>query len=467
MNCIINYCDKDIFMKTDEFILAERAEKSGGWRQQAVAKSLAEVNGSIAVPSHGSRWRKLMAFTGPGYLVAVGYMDPGNWATSIAGGSKFGYTLLVVALVSNIMAIVLQSLCTRLAVATGRDLAQACRDAYSPAMSWFLWIGAEIAICATDLAEVIGTAIALNLLFGMPLEIGVLLTALDVFVVLYMQSKGFRWIEAYVLVLLGIIAVCFLMQIVLADPEWGAVIRGFAPTTEIITNPEMLYLSLGIMGATVMPHNLYLHSGIVQTRKYGSNLEEKREAITYSTWDSTIALMLALAVNASILILAAATFHKVGRTDVVEIEQAEALIAPLLGSTLAPILFGVALLCAGLNSTVTATLAGQIVMEGFINFRIRPWVRRMITRGLAIIPAIIVTMLYGNKGTANLLILSQVVLSLQLPFAIVPLIMFTSDRKKMGALRSPLWLTASAWLVALIVIFLNLKLIYDVATGAA
>ena len=467
MNFIINYCDEDNLMKTDEFILAESAEKSAGWRQQGAAKSLAEVNGSIAVPRHCSRWRKLMAFTGPGYLVAVGYMDPGNWATSIAGGSKFGYTLLVVALVSNIMAILLQSLCTRLAVATGRDLAQACRDAYSPAMAWFLWIGAEIAICATDLAEVIGTAIALNLLFGMPLELGVLLTALDVFVVLYMQSKGFRWIEAYVLVLLGVIAVCFLVQIVLADPEWGAVLRGFAPTTEIVTNPEMLYLSLGIIGATVMPHNLYLHSGIVQTRKYGGNLEEKREAITYSTWDSTIALMLALAVNASILILAAAIFHKVGRTDVVEIEQAEALIAPLLGSTLAPILFGVALLCAGLNSTVTATLAGQIVMEGFINFRIRPWVRRMITRGLAIIPAIIVTMLYGNKGTANLLILSQVVLSLQLPFAIVPLIMFTSDRKKMGALRSPLWLTASAWLVALIVILLNLKLIYDVATGLA
>jgi len=452
-------------MKKNEFPLAESADNSGAWRQEPAAKSLAEVNGSIAVPRHGARWRKFAAFAGPGYLVAVGYMDPGNWATSIAGGSRFGYTLLVVALVSNIMAILLQSLCTRLAVATGRDLAQACRDAYSPVMAWFLWIGAEIAICATDLAEVIGTAIALNLLFGMPLELGVLLTALDVFVVLYMQSKGFRWIEAYVLVLLCIIALCFLVQIALADPDWGAVIRGFAPTTEIVTNPEMLYLSLGIIGATVMPHNLYLHSGIVQTRKYGGNLEEKREAITYSTWDSTIALMLALAVNASILILAAATFHKVGRTDVVEIEQAEALIAPLLGSTLAPILFGVALLCAGLNSTVTATLAGQIVMEGFINFRIRPWLRRLITRGIAIIPAIIVTMLYGNKGTANLLILSQVVLSLQLPFAIVPLILFTSDRQKMGALRAPLWLTGAAWIVALIVIVLNLKLIYDVATG--
>ncbi|HWD13062.1 Nramp family divalent metal transporter [Pseudochrobactrum sp. sp1633] len=454
-------------MKKNEFPLAEGVNVSAGWRLEQGIKSLAEVNGSIAVPQQGARWRKFAAFAGPGYLVAVGYMDPGNWATSIAGGSRFGYTLLVVALVSNIMAILLQSLCARLAVATGRDLAQACRDAYSPAVAWFLWIGAEIAICATDLAEVIGTAIALNLLFGMPLELGVLLTALDVFVVLYMQSKGFRWVEAYVIVLLGVIAVCFFMQIVLANPDWGAVVRGFAPTTEIVTNPEMLYLSLGIIGATVMPHNLYLHSGIVQTRNYGQNIEEKREAITYSTWDSTIALMLALAINASILILAAATFHKVGRTDVVEIEQAEALLAPLLGNAMAPILFGIALLCSGLNSTVTATMAGQIVMEGFINFRIQPWLRRLITRGIAIVPTIIVTLIYGNKGTANLLILSQVVLSLQLPFAIVPLILFTSDTKKMGALRAPRWLTLMAWLVALIVIVLNLKLIYDVATGAA
>lgn len=452
-------------MKKTDFSLNEGAGSTEGWRLAQSSKSLAEVNGTIAVPAHSNRWRKFLAFTGPGYLVAVGYMDPGNWATSIAGGSRFGYTLLVIALVSNIMAILLQSLCARLAVATGRDLAQACRDAYSPSMAWFLWIGAEIAICATDLAEVIGTAIALNLLFGLPLEIGVLLTALDVFAVLYMQSKGFRWVEAYVLVLLGIIAVCFLVQIALADPDWGGVIRGFAPTTEILTNPEMLYLSLGIIGATVMPHNLYLHSGIVQTRKYGNDYEEKREAIAYSTWDSTIALMMALAVNAAILILAAATFHKVGRTDVVEIEQAAELIAPLLGSTFAPVLFGVALLCAGLNSTVTATLAGQIVMEGFINFRLRPWVRRLITRGIAIVPAIIVTIIYGNKGTANLLILSQVVLSLQLPFAIVPLIMFTADRKKMGNLRAPQWLTFSAWMVALIVIALNLKLIYDVVVN--
>lgn len=453
-------------MKKNDFSIAENAPLNDGWRREQSAKSLAEVHGSIAVPQHGTRWRKLVAFAGPGYLVAVGYMDPGNWATSIAGGSRFGYTLLVVALVSNIMAVLLQSLCTRLAVATGRDLAQACRDAYSPFTAWFLWVAAEIAICATDLAEVIGTAIALNLLFGMPLELGVILTALDVFVVLYMQSKGFRWVEAYVVVLLGIIAVCFFMQIVLADPDWGAVVRGFAPTTEIVTNPEMLYLSLGIIGATVMPHNLYLHSGIIQTRNYGNSLQEKREAISYSTWDSTIALTLALAINASILILAAATFHKVGRTDVVEIEQAEALLTPLLGSAMAPILFGVALLCSGLNSTVTATMAGQIVMEGFINFRIQPWLRRLITRGLAIIPTIIVTLIYGDKGTANLLILSQVVLSLQLPFAIIPLIMFTADRKKMGVLRSPLWLTAMAWLVAIVVIALNLKLIYDVATGA-
>lgn len=438
-----------------------------GWRLEQGAKSLPEVHGTIIVPQHGHKWRKLAAFAGPGYLVAVGYMDPGNWATSIAGGSRFGYTLLVVALVSNIMAVLLQSLCTRLAVATGRDLAQACRDAYAPWVAWLLWIGAEIAICATDLAEVIGTAIALNLLFNMPLEIGVVLTALDVFVVLYMQSKGFRWVEAYVIALLGIISVCFFLQIMLADPDWGAVLRGFAPTTDIVTNPEMLYLSLGIIGATVMPHNLYLHSGIIQTRNYGTSEQEKREAITYSTWDSTLALTLALLINASILILAAATFHKVGRIDVVEIEQAEALLTPLLGSAIAPVLFAVALLCSGLNSTVTATMAGQIVMEGFIHFRLQPWLRRLITRGLAIVPTIIVTLIYGNKGTASLLILSQVVLSLQLPFAIVPLILFTADAKKMGRLRAPLWLSLLAWLVAIVVIALNLKLIYDVATGAA
>src|SRR5882672_3648507 len=344
-----------------------------GWKRPRGTPSLAEVFGSIATRPTGSFWRKLVTFLGPGYLVAVGYMDPGNWATSLAGGSKFGYALLTVALLSNLMAILLQALCARLGIGAGRDLAQACRDAFPRWASWPLWIITEIAICATDLAEVIGTAIGLNLLFGVPLEIGVLITALDVFLILWMQNLGFRWIEAFIVTLLGVIAVCFAVQIALADPQWGAVIRGFAPTTDILTNPDMLYLALGILGATVMPHNLYLHSGLVQTRGYGDSIAEKREAITLATIDSSIALCLALIINASILILAAAAFHRVGKTDVAELDQAHSFLAPLLGSTLAPTLFAVALLCCGLNSTITATLSGQIVMEGFLNWRIAPW----------------------------------------------------------------------------------------------
>src|SRR5262245_6525076 len=326
------------------------------WHRERGEPSLSDVHRSIAVASRGSPWRKLAAFLGPGYLVAVGYMDPGNWATSLAGGAKFGYALLFIALLSNIMAIILQHLCARMAIATGRDLAQACRDAYPRVLSYPLWFLAEIAICATDLAEVIGTAIGLNLLFGIPLEIGVIITATDVFLILWLQNKGFRWIEALIITLLGVIAVCFIVQIAMADPDWGGVIRGFAPTTEILRNPEMLYIALGILGATVMPHNLYLHSGVVQTRRFGDSVEDRREAITLATIDSTIALMLALLVNASILILAAATFNKVGKTDVAELEQVHSFLAPLLGSAIAPTLFGIALLCCGLNSTVTATL---------------------------------------------------------------------------------------------------------------
>src|SRR5919112_2826804 len=321
--------------------------QKAAWRRSPDLPSLPEVNRSVAVRP-GSVWKRAAAFLGPGYLVAVGYMDPGNWATSIAGGSKYGYALLAVALVSNIMAIILQALCARLAVATGRDLAQACRDAYPRPVAWVLWALAELAICATDLAEVIGTAIGLNLLFGLPLEIGVIVTALDVFLILYLQTKGFRWIESFVVTMLGVIAVCFGIQIAMADPNWAGVIAGFAPTTEIVTNPDMLYLALGILGATVMPHNLYLHSGIVQTRAYGETVPEKREALRFATFDSTLALMFALTINASILILAAAAFHKSGNTGVEELDKAYGLLSPLLGSALAPTLFGIALLCCGL-----------------------------------------------------------------------------------------------------------------------
>src|SRR6266511_1529719 len=374
---------------------SSRAEKiadaggAGGWRTPRGEPSLSNVYASVRTAKQGSFWRKLVAFLGPGYLVAVGYMDPGNWATSLAGGSKFGYALLFIALLSNIMAIILQSLCARLAVATGRDLAQACRDAFPRAVSYPLWLLAEVAICATDLAEVIGTAIGLNLLFGIPLEIGVLITACDVFLILWLQNIGFRWIEAFIVTMLGVITICFTIQIAMADPDWGAVIRGFAPTTDIVTNPDMLYLSLGILGATVMPHNLYLHSGVVQTCRFGDTVLDKREAIKLVTLDSTIALMFALLINASILILAAATFNKAGKTDVAELDQAYSFLAPLLGSAIAPTLFGIALLCCGMNSTVTATLSGQIVMEGFLDIRLPAWARRLITRAIAIVPAAI------------------------------------------------------------------------------
>ncbi|MBX6425889.1 MAG: Nramp family divalent metal transporter [Variibacter sp.] len=435
--------------------------QEGGWRRPRGNPSLSEVFGSIKTRPAGPSWRKVLAFLGPGYLVAVGYMDPGNWATSLAGGSRFGYALLTVALLANIMAIILQALCARLGIGAGRDLAQACRDAFPRWASYPLWALAEIAICATDLAEVIGTAIGLNLLFGIPLEIGVLLTALDVFLILWMQNLGFRWVEAFVVTLLGVITVCFAIQIAMANPDLGAVIRGFAPTTEIVTNPDMLYLSLGILGATVMPHNLYLHSGVVQTRRFGDSVEDKREAIKLATIDSTIALMFALLINASILILAAATFHRTGKTEVAELDQVHSFLAPLLGSAIAPTLFAIALLCCGLNSTVTATLSGQIVMEGFLDIRLPPWLRRLTTRAIAIVPAATVTIWYGEKGTAQLLILSQVILSLQLSFAVVPLVMFTGDRRKMGELVAPRWLTAVAALVAAIIIVLNVKLLVD------
>jgi manganese transport protein len=436
-----------------------------GWRGARGEPSLAGVFGTVETAKQGPFWRKLLAFLGPGYLVAVGYMDPGNWATSLAGGSKFGYALLTVALLSNVMAIVLQSLCARLGVGAGRDLAQACRDSFPRLVSLPLWLSAEIAITATDLAEVIGTAIGLNLLFHIPLEIGVIITAADVFIILGLQAFGFRWIEAFVVGMLAVIAACFAVQIALAHPDWGAVLRGFAPTSEIFANREMLYLALGILGATVMPHNLYLHSGLVQTRGIGEDTQEKHEAIKLATIDSSIALCFAFVINASILILAAATFNAAGRTGVAELGQAHSFLAPLLGSTLAPTLFAIALLCCGLNSTITATLSGQIVMEGFLRLRIAPWLRRLVTRVIAILPAVVVTIWAGEKGTGQLLILSQVVLSLQLPFAVVPLVMFTASRRKMGPFVAPRWLTIFATLVAVSIIVLNAKLVWDYAAG--
>jgi len=441
------------------------APDAPGWRAARGEPSLAGMFASVRTAKQGPFWRRLLAFLGPGYLIAVGYMDPGNWATSLAGGSKFGYALLSIALLSNLMAIVLQSLCTRLGVGAGRDLAQACRDSFPRWVSFPLWLSAEVAITATDLAEVIGTAIGLNLLFHIPLEIGVVITAADVFLILALQAFGFRWIEAFVVAMLGVIAACFAVQIAMADPDWGAVIRGFAPTADLLSNPQMLYLALGILGATVMPHNLYLHSGLVQTRRYGDGIAEKREAIKLANIDTAIALCLALTINASILILAAATFHRVGRTDVAELDQAHAFLAPLLGSTLAPTLFAVALLCCGLNSTITATLAGQIVMEGFLNLHIAPWLRRLVTRLIAIVPAVVVTVWAGEKATGQLLILSQVVLSLQLPFAVVPLVMFTASRSKMGPFVAPRWLTVLAAVTAAAIIALNAKLVWDYVSG--
>ena len=436
-----------------------------GWRGERGQPSLSDMFGSVRTAREGSFWRKLLAFLGPGYLVAVGYMDPGNWATSLAGGSKFGYSLLTVALLSNVMAIVLQSLCTRLGVGAGRDLAQACRDSYPRWVAWPLWLSAEVAITATDLAEVIGTAIGLNLLFHIPLAIGVVITALDVFLILALQAFGFRWIEAFVVAMLGVIAACFAVQIALADPDWGAVIRGFLPSRDLFADHDMLYLALGILGATVMPHNLYLHSGLVQTRGYGETAADKHEAIELAMIDSTIALCFAFVINASILILAAATFHRTGQTDVAGLDQAHSFLAPLLGSTLAPTLFAIALLCCGLNSTITATLSGQIVMEGFLNFRVAPWLRRLVTRLIAILPAVIVTIWAGEKATGRLLILSQVVLSLQLPFAVVPLVMFTASKSKMGAYVAPRWLTVLAIATAALIIGLNAKLVFDFLSG--
>ena len=434
---------------------------SSGWRLAPTALSLPEVHGTITIPHGAGFWKKLLAFSGPGYLVAVGYMDPGNWATDIAGGARFGYTLLSVIMISNLMAILLQALSARLGIASGRDLAQACRDSYSRPMTIVLWVLCEIAIAACDLAEVLGAAIALQLLFGLPLIWGVCLTALDVLVILFLQHRGFRYVEALVVSLIFLIAGSFAVELWLAKPDVGPLLTGFVPRSEILGNGEMLYIAIGILGATVMPHNLYLHSSIVQTRKYRDTHEGKREAILFSTIDSSVALMSALFINAAILIMAAATFHGTGYDEVADIGDAYKLLSPLLGTSLASTLFAVALLCSGQNATLTGTLAGQIVMEGFINIRIRPWLRRLVTRLIAIVPAVIVISIYGDKGSGPLIILSQVVLSLQLPFAVFPLVVFTSDRAKMGEFANPLWVKLLAWSVAVVIGGLNVWLLYQ------
>jgi len=434
-----------------------------GWRRARTTPSLVEVYRSVPVGG-ANWWRKILAFAGPGYMVAVGYMDPGNWATDLAGGAQFGYTLLSVILASNLMAILLQGLASKLGVVTGRDLAQACRDHYSKPVGFLLWVACEIAIAACDLAEVIGTAIALNLLFNIPIAYGVLITALDVLIVLYLQNKGFRLLEALVIALIATVGACFLFEIILAQPPFLAVMRGFVPSKEVIRNPTMLYLAVGILGATVMPHNLYLHSSIVQTRQYDETVSGKREAVRFAFIDSTIALTLALFINAAILIIAAASFHTSGHSGVGEIQDAYKLLTPLLGAG-ASAVFALALLASGQNSTLTGTLAGQIVIEGFLNIRIRPWLRRLITRAIAIIPAVVVAILYGESGTARLLVLSQVILSIQLSFAVFPLVQFTSERAKMGEFTNPVWLKVLAYVVAFIIVGLNIWLLFQFFSG--
>jgi manganese transport protein len=426
-------------------------------------RSLPEVHGTVPVPA--GFWRKVFAFAGPGYLVAVGYMDPGNWATDIAGGARYGYTLLSVVMISNLMAILLQAMAARLGIAAGRDLAQACRDSYSRPVVLALWVLAELAIAATDLAEVLGAAIALNLLFGLPILGGVVLTAFDVLVVLYLQQHRFRYVEVLVVLLILGIAGAFAVELWLSRPEFRAVLAGFIPTSRIVLDQDMLYIALGILGATVMPHNLYLHSSIVQTRKYGDSDEDRAGAIKFATLDSTVALSSALFINAAILIVAAATFHGTGNQHVADIDDAYLMLTPLLGTTVASTLFAVALLFAGQNATITGTLSGQIVMEGFLSLRLRPWLRRLITRLIAIVPALVVIAWYGESGTGPLLILSQVVLSLQLPFAVFPLLQFTSDRGKMGRFALPLWMRALAWPVAVVIAALNAWLLYQTLAG--
>jgi manganese transport protein len=427
--------------------------------------SLPEAHRTVPFSSGASWFRKILAFAGPGYLVAVGYMDPGNWATDIAGGAKFGYTLLSVIVISNFMAMFLQALSAKLGIATGRDLAQACRDHYSRRTSLVLWVLCEIAIAACDLAEVLGSAVALKLLFGLPLLAGVLITALDVLIVLALQGRGFRLIEVFVVTLIATVAGCFGYEIFFAQPLWREAAQGIIPRSEIFRNPEMLYIAIGILGATVMPHNLYLHSSIVQTRAFGISVRDRREALRYAVFDSTLALGFALFVNAAILIVGAAAFHTRGLHNVADISEAYKLLSPALGVSLASTVFACALLASGQNSTLTGTLAGQIVMEGFLNLRLKPWLRRLITRGLAIIPAALVIGFAGEGKVTSLIVLSQVILSFQLPFAIIPLVQFTGDRTKMGTLVNSRPTKVIAWVICAVILFFNAELLWFVLRG--
>lgn len=430
-----------------------------GWNRERKMPSLQEVFSSVHVPKNASFWRKMMAFAGPGLMVAVGYMDPGNWATDLAGGAQFGYTLISVILISNIMAIILQHLSLKLGIVTGRDLAQACRDHYSKPTAIFLWVLCEIAIAACDLAEIIGSAIALNLLFGLPLIVGIFLTVFDVMIILFLQNKGFRWLECIVAGLIVIIGGCFGYEMLVSHPSLPGIVQNLLPKSEIVFNPSMLYIAIGILGATVMPHNLYLHSSIVQTRAFERNDEGKAMAVKFATIDSTVALLCAFFINAAILILSAAAFHGTEHANVADIGDAYKLLSPVLGVPFASILFAIALLASGQNATLTGTLAGQIVMEGFLEIRLRPWLRRLLTRMVAIVPAVIVAVMFGEKGVGQLLILSQVVLSLQLSFAVVPLVMFTNDKTKMGRFVNPLWLQCIVAVVTLTIIGLNIYLL--------
>jgi manganese transport protein len=421
--------------------------------------SLPEVHRSVEIPAHPGFWRKMLAFAGPGYLIAVGYMDPGNWATDLAAGSRYNYTLLCVILLSSLTAMFLQRLSLRLGIVTGRDLAQSCRDRYGKTAAIPLWIAAEISIAACDLAEVIGSAIALNLLFHIPLLWGVLITTLDVLLLLMLQQRGFRYVEALVLVLIGTIAACFGLEILFSRPDMAGVLKGFLPSASVVTDPGQLFIAIGILGATVMPHNLYLHSSVVQTRKYPLDAVGRREALRFAEIDSHVALTIALAINAAILILSAATFHRAGRTDIAELQDAYRLLTPMLGVTGAGTLFALALLAAGQNSTLTGTLAGQVIMEGFVRITVPPWIRRLATRLVAIVPAVVVIALSGEGAATRLLLLSQVILSIQLSFAVIPLVQFTGDRNIMGEFLDPLWVRILGWFIAAMIAGLNLWLV--------